>query len=131
MSNGWSKHSGRELLSLDNRLQSVLNEVLRICDCSIIEGHRSPERQQILFDTGKSQLPPGKSKHNKFPSEAVDLAPYPIDWKDRERFTLFAGLVIGVGAILGYNIRWGGDWDQDWKVKDNNFDDLVHFEILD
>ena len=25
--------------------------------------------------------------------------------------------------------RWGGDWDQDWTVKDNMFDDFPHFEL--
>jgi hypothetical protein len=28
-------------------------------------------------------------------------------------------------------VRWGGDWDGDFETKDNKFDDLVHFEILD
>jgi hypothetical protein len=30
---------------------------------------------------------------------------------------------------MGIKIRWGGDWDMDTETKDNNFDDLVHFEI--
>ena len=30
---------------------------------------------------------------------------------------------------MGLKIRWGGDWDMDTQVKDNNFDDLPHFEI--
>jgi hypothetical protein len=27
-------------------------------------------------------------------------------------------------------LRWGGDWDMDTEVKDNKFDDLVHFELV-
>ena len=60
---------------------------------------------------------------------AVDVAPYPIDWEDRDRFHYFGGYVLGIAKSLGLNIRWGGDWDQDTQTKDNKFDDLVHFEI--
>lgn len=28
-------------------------------------------------------------------------------------------------------IRWGGDWDRDHDVKDQTFNDLVHFEVVD
>ena len=52
-----------------------------------------------------------------------------IDWDDRERFTLFAGFVLGIAKSMGINLRWGGDWDQDWTVKDNKFDDFPHFEL--
>jgi hypothetical protein len=45
--------------------------------------------------------------------------------------TLFAGFVIGTAALMGISIRWGGDWDRDTYTKDNSFDDLVHFELID
>ena len=32
---------------------------------------------------------------------------------------------------MGVNLRWGGDWDQDFEVQDNKFDDFPHFEIRD
>ena len=32
--------------------------------------------------------------------------------------------------MTGVEIRWGGDWDSDTQVKDNKFDDLVHFELI-
>ena len=70
-----------------------------------------------------------KGRHNALPSKAVDVAPYPIDWEDREGFILFAGYVLGVASQLGLNIRWGGDWDGDFDLSDNEFDDLVHFEM--
>ena len=68
-------------------------------------------------------------KHNSSPSLAVDCIPYPLDWSDRERMTYFAGFVKGIATMMGYPIRWGGDWDGDTILSDNNFDDLVHFEI--
>ena len=30
---------------------------------------------------------------------------------------------------MGINLRWGGDWNQNWEVNDNKFDDFPHFEI--
>ena len=62
---------------------------------------------------------------------AVDVAPYPIAWDDRERQTLFAGYVLATAKALGVELRWGGDWDGDTEVRDNQFDDLVHFELVE
>jgi peptidoglycan L-alanyl-D-glutamate endopeptidase CwlK len=31
---------------------------------------------------------------------------------------------------ISHRLRWGGDWDMDTKVSDNDFDDLVHFELV-
>ena len=82
---------------------------------------------RLIGGNSKVKFPNGK--HNKSPSVAVDVAPYPIDWKDRDRFHYFGGYVLGIAAMMGLRIRWGGDWDMDTQTKDNKFDDLVHFEI--
>ena len=125
----FSKKSLSKLETCDKRLQDLFLRVVKKFDCTILEGHRSKDRQNKLFDEGKSKLKYPKGKHNSLPSKAVDVAPYPIDWNDRERFTYFAGYVLGIAYQMGLKIRWGGDWDMDTKVKDNNFDDLPHFEI--
>tara|TARA_R110002020_G_scaffold234671_2_gene446766 strand:+ start:165 stop:557 length:393 start_codon:yes stop_codon:yes gene_type:complete len=125
----FSKKSKAKLNTCDKRLIELFNKVVKKFDCTIIEGHRSKDRQNKLFDEGKSKLQYPNGKHNATPSMAVDVAPYPIDWNDRERFTYFAGYVIGIAYQMGLKIRWGGDWDMDTEVKDNNFDDLPHFEI--
>jgi peptidoglycan L-alanyl-D-glutamate endopeptidase CwlK len=128
--NSFSKRSKQNLSECDNRLQSVFNEVIKRFDCTVMCGYRPEEEQNEKFRTGMSKKKYPNSKHNSLPSSAVDVAPYPINWKDRERFTLFAGVVIGVGTMMGYNIRWGGDWNMDTQVTDNDFDDLPHFEII-
>ena len=127
----FSKKSLSKLETCDKRIQDLFLRVVKKFDCTIIEGHRSKNRQNKLFDEGKSKLKYPKGKHNAIPSKAVDVAPYPIDWNDRERFTYFAGYVLGIAYEMGLKIRWGGDWDMDTQVKDNNFDDLPHFEIRD
>ena len=125
----FSKKSLSKLETCDKRLQDLFLRVVKKFDCTILEGHRSKDRQNKLFDEGKSKLKYPKGKHNSLPSKAVDVAPYPIDWNDRERFTYFAGYILGIAYQMGLKIRWGGDWDMDTQVKDNNFDDLPHFEI--
>ena len=127
----FSKKSLSKLETCDKRIQDLFLRVVKKFDCTIIEGHRSKDRQNKLFKEGKSKLKYPKGKHNAIPSKAVDVAPYPIDWSDRERFTYFAGYVLGIAYEMGLKIRWGGDWDMDTQVKDNNFDDLPHFEIRD
>ena len=98
-------------------------------DCSVLEGHRSKDRQNSLYAEGKTKLRYPNGRHNEYPSRAVDVVPYPVDWNDRERFHLFAGFVIGTAMSMGTNLRWGGDWNQNWEVDDNKFDDFPHFEI--
>jgi len=125
----FSKRSHSILCSADPRLQDLFIEVVATFDCKVLEAYRTNAQQDKLFHSGKSKLKGGEGKHNKVPSEAVDIAPYPIDWNDRERMTYFAGFVMGVAAKRGLKLRWGGDWNGDWEVKDNVFDDLVHFEL--
>tara|TARA_R100000544_G_C2191035_1_gene41708 strand:+ start:193 stop:588 length:396 start_codon:yes stop_codon:yes gene_type:complete len=127
----YSKRSKKRLASCDERLQEVFNEVIKHVDCSVLEGHRSKERQNKLYDEGRTKVKYPDGRHNTNPSKAADVTPYPVDWEDRERQTLFAGFVIGIARGMGYRIRWGGDWDMDFQVMDNRFDDFPHFEIRD
>ena len=125
----FGKKSKERLNTCDSKLQKVFNEVIKHVDCSVLEGHREKDRQNKLFEEGKTKVKYPNGRHNRQPSSAVDVTPYPVDWKDRERQTLFAGFVIGVASQMGINLRWGGDWDQDFQVVDNRFDDFPHFEL--
>ena len=64
------------------------------------------------------------------PSLAADVVPYPIDWEDHQRFYMFVGIVQGIAASMNIKIRCGADWDGDMEIKDQNFHDLPHFELL-
>ena len=125
----FGKRSKERLATCDTRLQEVFNEVIKYVDCSILEGHRDKERQNQLHIEGKTKVKYPNGRHNSSPSNAVDVTPYPVDWADRERQTLFAGFVIGIARSMGITLRWGGDWDMDFQVMDNRFDDFPHFEI--
>jgi len=123
----FGKKSKKRLKGVDTRLVNVLNELIKIMDVTIIEGLRSEERQKELLAKGATKVKYSKHMEGK----AVDLAPYPIDWENRDGFHYMGGMIRGIGKQLGINIRWGGDWDSDGDVKDNGFDDLVHVELRD
>ena len=127
----FSKRSKERLATCDQRLQDVFNEIIKYVDCSILEGQRNKERQNKLYDEGRTKVRYPDGRHNADPSKACDVTPYPVDWKDRERQTLFAGFVLGMARSMGISIRWGGDWDMDFQVMDNRFDDFPHFEVRD
>ena len=121
--------SKANLSSCHTDLQKVFNKVIERVDCSVLCGHRGKEDQDKAFDEGRSKVKYPNGRHNAKPSNAVDVTPYPVNWKDRERQTLFAGYVLGIAEGMGIKLRWGGDWDQDFQVADNKFDDFPHFEI--
>ena len=123
----FSARSRGQLETCHKDLRRLFDRVIESWDCTILEGHRSQERQAKLRAEGKSKVQ--ISKHNYRPSLAVDVAPYPIDWEDTERFIEFGLYVLQVARDLGLSIRWGGDWDGDGDISDQNFNDYVHFEI--
>ena len=125
----FGSRSRKQMENIHPDLKKVLNEVIKYVDCSVLEGHRSAERQDKLFEEGRTKVKYPNGRHNANPSRAVDVVPYPIDWDDRERFHLFAGFVLGIAKSMGINLRWGGDWNQNFEVDDNQFDDFPHFEI--
>lgn len=143
--------SQRELATLDPRLATVLRAVIRFADFTILKGRRGRAEQNEAVATGASQLEWPKSSHNcAIPddgiprsewredpqglSRAVDIAPWPIDWKDERQFAYIAGRIIQEGIGQGVRIRFGGDWDEDgqgnWRDPDNSFNDMPHFELV-
>ena len=121
--------SKSNLDSAHKDLQTLFNEVIKHYDCSVICGYRNETDQNKAYHDGRSSLKFPQSKHNSLPSRAVDVVPYPIDWKDTKRFYHFGGYVLGISTLLNITIRWGGDWDSDYIFSDQTFNDLVHFEL--
>lgn len=127
--------SKERLATCDHRLVAVFDEVIKRIDCSVLEGIRTKEKQDRMYAEKKSKFKYPGSKHNvtdpNGKSCAIDVTPYPVDWEDRERQTLFAGYVLATARSMGIVLRWGGDWDMDFQVNDNKFDDFPHFEVID
>lgn len=117
--------------TLHPKLIAIVDRVLDVMDIKIISGHRGEQEQDSLFNMGYSKKRFPDSWHNSNPSRAVDLAPCPINWKDRDRFILMAGIFLGIANMLGIGIKWGGDWNMNTLIQDESFQDLGHFELLD
>lgn len=132
----FSLRSLERLRTCDPRLQEVFLEVVKHRDCTVLCGERTEAEQEQAFKDGMSKKRWPYSKHNRKPTDppgvkAADVAPYPIDWHDKERFTHFAGFVLGVAAMQGIRLRWGGDWALDGTPSNDKFYDGPHFELVD
>ena len=114
----FSKSSKDKLETCDYRLQKLFNEVIKDWDCTVIEGHRSFERQRALVKEGKSKTM--NSRHLSFPSAAIDVMPYPIKWDDELGQKDFANYVYQTAINLGITVHWGGMW---------KFYDAPHWQV--
>lgn len=133
--------SSKKLNSSHHRLNQLARRVLSygVMDFSVIEGHRTLNRQLMLFNNGYSRIDGviKKGKHNYSPSLAIDVLPFPqtvneVDvWSDKQRFCVLAGLFYAAAAELGLSIRWGGDWDGDGNNADSSLHDMPHIELVD
>jgi peptidoglycan L-alanyl-D-glutamate endopeptidase CwlK len=131
----FSTESFSKLSTCHPDLQTLFYEVIKNFDCTILEGYRNAYDQEKSFHAGKSKLQYPNSKHNSLPSNAVDVAFYPVDFSNSKKFYWFAGVVMGIAQRLKdegkitHGIRWGGDWNQDGNFNNEKFIDLVHFEL--
>jgi len=110
------------------RLQGVHPDLVRVVeraidlttvDFTVLEGLRSPERQQTLVASGASQTL--NSRH--ITGHAVDLGAWvdnQVDWS-WPLYTKIANAMKAAANELGVAILWGGDW--------RTFKDGPHFEL--
>ena len=124
----FSDKSKERLSTTHQDLQTLFNYVIKGRDCSIICGVRGEAEQNEAYRKGNSKLQYPFSKHNKKPSLAVDVIPYPFNgWDDHIQFIEFGNYVLGVAEMLKqygaieHSIQWGGNW---------NFKDYPHYEII-
>jgi peptidoglycan L-alanyl-D-glutamate endopeptidase CwlK len=125
----FSQRSLSKLETCHEDLQRLFKEVVKHIDCTILQGTRGEEEQNEYFAKGLSKVKYPNSKHNSLPSMAVDVAPYPIDWNDKERFYYFAGIVKGIATQMGIDLISGCDWDNDNDLRDQSFMDLPHYQL--
>lgn len=118
-------------------LIEIATDAIKVADFSVIEGHRSQERQQELYAANATTLDgvTKKSKHQSRPSMAMDILPYVPDiddvWERRDLFVLLAGVIFSSAHRIGAKVRWGGDWNRDGYTWNQKFHDLPHFELID
>lgn len=132
----FSNISKKRLTTCHQDLQTIFNYVIKYFDCTIVCGQRDEKAQNKAYDDGFSKVRYPNSKHNKFPSIAVDVVPYPIEWDNTERMKYFAGQVMGIAimlkeyGVISHDLISGLDWDNDTILKDTTFKDHPHFQLV-
>jgi len=123
----FSKTSKERLLTCHKDIQTLMNEVIKITNITILCGHREQIEQDKAFREGKSKFKWPKSKHNTNPSKAIDIAPYPINWDDVDGFIELSTIVkntwydLKSSGKVTETLYWGGDW--------RTFKDMPHYEL--
>jgi len=129
----FSNKSTSKLYTCEIRLRQLFMSVIDDFDCTVIWGHRNAYWQNLFYEQGTSKLKFPDGKHNKTPSEAIDVVPYipgiGIVWEAHQCY-FFAGFVMDRAIQKGIPIRLGADWDGDNDVNDQTFIDICHFELI-
>ena len=114
-------------------LQHLGNELIKHIDVACTAGHRGQQAQHEAFIKKASQLDWPRSRHNRQPSEAVHFVPWiggTIPWKLIKSWYHLGGYIRRLAEEMDINVRWGGDWDRDYDVTDQQFNDLAHWELV-
>lgn len=150
----FGRESQKKLNTCDKDIRLICDKTIIMIDFSIITGHRTKEEQNGLFPK-YTKLKWPKGKHNKFPSMAVDIAPYikpyGVIFGGREQifrmmeirgvskaaaeafvvksYARMMGYIEAIAFTAGIKIRVGIDWDGDFDMLDQKFHDLGHWEL--
>lgn len=117
----FSERSKQRLETCHPLIQEIMNEAIKEYDFSVLCGVRDKEEQDRVFNQGYSKVQYPNSKHNKAPSIAIDIIPYPIDWNNIERFKDLSKIVLKIAEMLEIKLNWGGNW--------KSFKDYPHYEL--
>ena len=144
MSYQFGNRSKEKLAQCHPDLQLIATESLRVSqvDFGVSEGHRTIEKQQEYFNSGKSKVDgiKIKGKHNHQPSQAFDIYAY-VSGKPKlsysKTYLSYLGGVITATAKrllnegrITHKVRWGYNWDSDGEIgTDQTFQDMPHFEL--
>jgi peptidoglycan L-alanyl-D-glutamate endopeptidase CwlK len=122
--------------------QLILSTAIMVTevDFGVAEAHRSKTLQLQYFNEGRTECDGINilSKHNYYPSLAVDIYPYvngKAKWVTAD-LSYLAGIIKAVSEMLyaqgkiTHKVRWGGNWDKDGEIlTDQQFDDMPHMEL--
>lgn len=151
----FSARSKKALETCHPDLQLIANEAIQVYDFTVIFGHRTEEQQNKLYPKFTKVKWPD-SKHNKDPSEAIDVVPYVkgigaltgsrkqihdlmlrfnksqarIEQELWWQFGRLAAYFDQAARRNDISIRCGADWNSDGRLLDERFVDAGHFELV-
>lgn len=121
MDRKFGKKSLERLRTCHDDLQLLCHAILEDMDITVLCGYRGEQEQNEAFAKGTSKLKFPKSKHNSYPSLAVDIAPYPVDFNDIQSFNKMCDIAEQKAEKMGIEIRLGRDF---------SFRDYPHIELV-
>jgi len=135
----YGEKSLEHIRKLHKDLQLILGEAIKYVDITVIDSHRDEDTQNKYFKEGKSKVKFPNSKHNKFPSMAVDIIPlkFPNNFKDWAKFAYMIGIVKGISeemyknGTIKHRLRFGLDFNRDGILFNDSFIDAPHIELED
>jgi len=117
----FSMKSLRQLGTCHSDLQRIAHHIIKTYDITVVWGYRDGATQNRMFDEGVTRLEYPYSKHNRIPSFAFDIVPYPTLYDSSEQLYYLGGRVKEFCMLEKIPIVWGGDW--------KSFPDLAHYEL--
>ena len=106
----WGKTSMDRLVTCDKRLQDLADMMLArsTFDLTILQGYRTKDEQEEAYKSGKSNARFGESKHNVFPSKAIDIIPVKVNWDASDwKWAYLCALAYDCANDLGIKIKCG------------------------
>jgi peptidoglycan LD-endopeptidase CwlK len=130
----WGKGSLAVRATLAPPLIALADDVAQFVppkfDHTLLCGHRNEAAQNKAFADKRSTKRWPDSKHNVFPSLALDVLPYPDDWLDELRIARLIGIYDARAIGLGIAIRVGLDFNGNGRSRDERFIDAWHLELV-
>lgn len=155
-----SEASEAKLVQCVPSIQAVARRLINYMDFTVVCGHRGEAEQNAATAAGNSKTPWPTSKHNSLPSKAIDIVPYISELPPHLRrlvgttdqvsaladayqmsvaraseilylhYAVLWGGWYTIACQMGFNHRWGGNWDRDQNLYDNHrkLQDLPHIE---
>jgi len=132
--------SWKKLMSCHPKIQSLFVEAIKYFNLSVDCGTRGRKAQEKAKAEKRSDVNYPDSIHNpdnpvnadKKGVRAIDVLPYPVDWKDKERFMYTGGKIMLLAKQMDIPMRWGADWNRDSRMRDDDkrkaLRDYPHFE---
>ena len=134
------KQSTQKLQGVHPALVLVVNRAIALSsqDFMVTCGLRTEDEQSRLYAQGRTIPGPivtwtMQSRHmpdRDGLGRAVDLTPFPVDWKTPSKFDAIAKSMFAASKELGIPIRWGADWDKDGNPREKGESDSPHFELV-
>lgn len=108
----------KKLSQVDSKLAEIVKISAKACDFDVLVvcGYRSYADQLKAYLTGKSKAKPGQSKHNKNPSQAVDLIAADAKgeplWNRLDLLNELNNELNKAASKIGVKIEWSKTWQK-------------------